>query len=73
MPKYKKCPRCEINYILENEEYCEICRKELRGAKLEEELGLLDDDEDIGLCPIYHKNYLNDNETICQACATQQE
>lgn len=26
---YKKCPRCETNYILENEDYCDICRAEL--------------------------------------------
>ena len=38
MPKYKKCPRCEINYILDAEEYCEICKQELRGARLEESL-----------------------------------
>lgn len=26
----KKCPRCELNYIYEDEEYCEICQEELR-------------------------------------------
>ena len=31
MPKYKKCPRCDLNYILEEEEYCKICQEELRG------------------------------------------
>ncbi len=24
---YKKCPRCETNYILESEDYCDICRE----------------------------------------------
>ena len=37
MPKYKKCPRCEINYILEDEDYCEICKEELRGISHNEE------------------------------------
>ena len=29
MPRYKKCPRCELNYILEEDDYCEVCRAEL--------------------------------------------
>ena len=37
MPAYKLCPRCQLNYILENEDYCSICRDELRGIKVEEE------------------------------------
>ena len=27
--KYKKCPICEINYILENEEKCEVCKEKI--------------------------------------------
>ena len=26
---YKKCPRCELNYIKDEEEYCEVCKQEL--------------------------------------------
>lgn len=26
---YKKCPKCETNYILENENYCDICRENM--------------------------------------------
>ena len=29
MGKYKKCPRCELNYILETEDYCPICKAEM--------------------------------------------
>ncbi len=25
---YRKCPKCEINYLNENEELCEVCRKD---------------------------------------------
>lgn len=25
--KYKKCPQCELNYIKEDEDVCEICKK----------------------------------------------
>ena len=29
----RKCPKCELNYIREGEEYCEVCRRELRRAQ----------------------------------------
>lgn len=27
----KKCPKCELNYISENEKYCEVCKRALKG------------------------------------------
>lgn len=27
--KYKKCPQCELNYIKEDEDVCEICKKKI--------------------------------------------
>lgn len=70
MPKYKKCPRCELNYILENEDYCEICKQELRGQRPTTEFDDINlEDEELGLCPKCHKNYLNEGEKICEACA----
>ena len=27
--KYKICPRCELNYIIEEENYCNVCKAEL--------------------------------------------
>ena len=32
MPKYVKCPRCDLNYMLEGEEYCDVCKAELKKA-----------------------------------------
>ena len=26
-----KCPRCELNYINEEEKICSVCRREVRG------------------------------------------
>ena len=37
MPTYRLCPRCELNYITEDEEYCSVCRDELHGIVPEEE------------------------------------
>ena len=73
MAKYKKCPRCEINYILEEEEYCEICKQELSGAKHIDDDDIDEVDDETGLCPICRKNYLNDGETVCEACARRDE
>ena len=30
MAKYVKCPRCDLNYILEGEDYCDVCKAELK-------------------------------------------
>lgn len=72
MAKYKKCPRCEINYILEEEDYCEICKMELKGDKHDYDFDEIDED-DVDLCPVCHKNYLSDGETICKECAAKEE
>ena len=31
MCKYKKCPICELNYIPEDQDMCDICRPENQG------------------------------------------
>lgn len=31
-----KCPRCEINFIQEEDGYCPICKKEMAGERMEE-------------------------------------
>lgn len=66
MPKYKKCPRCDINYILDSEDLCEICKEELRGISHEEELIDLDDET---VCPKCGVHFLCEGETICEDCA----
>lgn len=64
MPKYKKCSRCDINYIQEDKEYCDICEAEMKGVTFEEVV----DDEEAELCPKCRVNYLNEGETICEGC-----
>ena len=34
MGKYKKCPRCELNYIEEDKDFCDVCIAEMQGSKL---------------------------------------
>ena len=43
MGKYKKCPRCELNWISIEEELCEVCKAELGK---ESKISLLEEDED---------------------------
>ena len=71
MPKYVLCPRCELNYILEEQEYCDVCKAQLKkGPQL---LFAVDDEEDdqdlMELCPKCHQNYLKPGQTLCRQCA----
>lgn len=43
--KYVKCPRCDLNYMKEGEDYCDVCKAELKiGPQLR--FAALADDED---------------------------
>ncbi len=64
MGKYMKCPRCELNWILESDEYCDVCKAEL-GM---EGFTLLEDEEEDILCPVCGINYIERNKKICADC-----
>ena len=38
--KLVKCPRCELNYITENEKYCKVCLREMKGDAPRDEIEL---------------------------------
>ena len=38
--KLIKCPRCDLNYIQENEKLCKACQRELKGSQVEDEMEL---------------------------------
>ena len=42
MGAYKKCPRCDLNWIKQDEDYCPVCKAEL---KMKGGIHLLEDDE----------------------------
>lgn len=69
MGKYKKCPRCELNYIKEDEDLCEVCKKELAGISddMDEEMEL----EEVQLCPICKVNYIGPGEEMCEQCIAE--
>ena len=74
MAKYKKCERCELNWIHVEEDLCEVCKAELGK---ESKIQLIDeDDENIfneRVCPICKENYLEEGEDICPKCKHEKE
>jgi len=74
MAKYKKCERCELNWIPVEADLCEVCKAELGK---ESSIQLIDeDDESIfneRVCPICKENYLEEGEEICPACRREKE
>ena len=68
MAKYILCPRCELNYILENEQYCDVCKADLKlGPKLI--FSTQDEDYNKTLCPICKTNYIDSEEyNCCEEC-----
>lgn len=70
MAKYKKCPRCELNYIEEDKDYCDVCLAEMQGGKLK--FADLDDEDDeiekTELCPVCGENYMRPGEKMCDEC-----
>lgn len=69
MGKYVKCPRCELNWILEENEYCDVCKAEL-GV---EGFTLLEDEDEEMLCPVCGVNYIEHGERMCADCKSKQK
>lgn len=67
MGKYMKCPRCELNWILETDEYCDVCKAEM-GM---EGFTLLEDEEEDILCPVCGINYIERNKKMCADCLSK--
>ena len=69
MGKYKKCPRCDLNYIPNEDDLCDVCKAELgmeSGIVLLDDI--IDDDEPLKLCPVCKTNYIGMDEEMCESC-----
>lgn len=66
---YIRCPRCELNYILKKDKFCNVCKMEMKA------LGTMGQEEnmDMELCPICKINYITSDEDMCPACAKERE
>ena len=62
-----KCPRCELNYIREEEQYCPVCKREMKGEA---------HDDPFELCSICNENPVMPGKDVCFMCykeMTQQQ
>lgn len=56
-----KCPRCELNYIHEDEQFCNICRRNMKGEKDEVE-------EMQNMCLECGENHALKGKELCAYC-----
>ena len=70
MARYIICPRCELNFIdADEQEYCEVCIKELSGEKtFTDDFDVDENMEETELCPICGENYMVLGEKMCEEC-----
>ena len=54
-----KCPRCELNYIKEEEQYCSVCKREMKGEVHE---------DPFELCSICNENPVMPGKDVCPVC-----
>ena len=62
-----KCPRCELNYIQEEEQYCSVCKREMKGET---------HDDPFELCSVCNENPVMPGKDVCLICykeMTQQQ
>ena len=54
-----KCPRCYLNYIREDEKYCKVCLRELKGENSQDE---------VELCSICNEEPALPGRDVCLFC-----
>lgn len=60
--KLVKCPRCDLNYITENEKYCKICLREMKGEPSKEE---------VELCSVCNEAPALPGKDVCLFCLNE--
>ena len=54
-----KCPRCDLNYIREDEKYCKVCLREMKGDS---------GDDEVELCSICNEEPALPGRDVCLFC-----
>ena len=54
-----KCPRCDLNYIREDEKYCKVCLQEMKGESRSDE---------IELCSVCNEEPALPGKDVCLFC-----
>ena len=55
-----KCPRCELNYMLDTDKMCSVCKREVRGES--------EQDDMIELCSECGENPVVPGQELCAYC-----
>ena len=55
-----KCPRCELNYMLDTEKFCSVCRREVRGESEQFDM--------VELCSECGENPVVPGQELCAYC-----
>ena len=55
-----KCPRCELNYMLDTDKMCSVCKREVRGESEQEEM--------LELCSECGENPVVPGQELCAYC-----
>ena len=56
----RKCPRCELNYIRDDEKYCNVCKREMKGEP--------DVEDGVVLCIESGENPVVKGSDLCAIC-----
>lgn len=63
--KLVKCPRCELNYIYENEKICSVCKRDVKGET--------EPDDMIELCSECGEHPVIPGQEICVYCLKEMQ
>ena len=64
---YRKCPRCNLNYIRDTDVLCGICRKEVGKALRNRE------EEEYDICPECGEHIIKAGEEMCYQCRKEKD
>ena len=69
-----KCPKCELNYIRDGEDFCDVCKREMkraqaRGRHAEDET----EDDEVIMCTECGEAPAVRGSDLCAACLKEQK
>ena len=62
--KLLKCPRCDLNYIREDEKYCKVCLREMKGEP---------SNDDMELCSVCNAAPALPGKDVCLSCLKEMQ
>lgn len=70
-----KCPKCELNYIRDGEEYCDVCKRELKRAQARNKRidDGADDEDEVVMCTECGEAPAIRGSELCSACLKEQK